>query len=70
MAAEPKITVAVEKVAHDAMRDLAQAIWDKHCVCVRSVRFSWADVSTPVESRLLVMDVEAETMTKAESRSA
>ena len=68
MAVEPKITVADEKSVHDAMRYLAQAIWDKHGVCVRSVRFSWADVSTPVEAHLLVMDVEAETMTKAGSR--
>ncbi len=60
-----EITVAVEKAAHDAMRELAQAIWDKHGICVRSVRFSWADVSSPVEARLIVMDVEADTLTKA-----
>ncbi len=50
-----------------AMRELAQAIWDKHGVCVQSVRFSWVDVSGVVEQRLLVTDVEAETLTKDRS---
>jgi hypothetical protein len=66
--ATAEITVAVEKAAHDAMRELAQAIWDKHGVCVRSVRFSWVDVSGMGEPRLLVTDVEAETLTKARSK--
>lgn len=59
-----EITVVVEKVAHDAMRELAQAIWDKHGVCVRSVRFSWLDVSSLAEQRLLVKDVDADTLAK------
>lgn len=62
------ITVAVEKAAHDAMRELAQAIWDKHGVCVRGVRFSWVDVSGMGDTRLLVTDVELETLMKAGSR--
>ena len=66
--ATAEITVAVEKAAHDAMRELAQAIWDKHGVCVRSVLFSWADLSSPMEVRLVVMDVKAETLTKAGRR--
>ena len=66
--ATAEITVAVERAAHDAMRELAQAIWDKHGVCVRSVRFSWVDVSGMGEARLLVTDVEAETLTKTSSR--
>lgn len=37
---------------------------------VRCVRFSWVDVSGMVEPRLLVTDVEAETLTKAMSRVA
>jgi hypothetical protein len=55
---------SVEKVAHDAMRKLAQAIWDKHGVCIKSVRFSWIDASTSEEIRLFVTDVEADTLTK------
>ncbi len=67
-AAAAEITVAVEKAAHDAMRELAQAIWDKHGVCVRCVRFSWADASSMGEPRMLLMDVEADTLTKAAGR--
>ena len=63
--ATAEITVAVEKAVHDALRELAQAAWDKHGVCVQSVRFSWFDVSTPAEPRLIVTEVEAETLTKA-----
>lgn len=63
--ATAEITVAVEKAVHDALRELAQAAWDKHGVCVQSVRFSWVDVSTPAEPRLIVTEVEAATLTKA-----
>lgn len=63
--ATAEITVAVEKAVHDALRELAQAAWDKHGVCVQSVRFSWCDVSTPAEPRLIVTEVEAATLTKA-----
>ena len=63
--ATAEITVAVEKAVHDALRELAQAGWDKHGVCVQSVRFSWVDVSTTSGPKLLVTDVEAETLTKA-----
>ena len=63
--ATAEITVAVEKAVHDALRELAQAAWYKHGVCVQSVRFSWVDVSTQAEPRLIVTDVEAATLTKA-----
>lgn len=63
--ATAEITVAVEKAVHDALRELAQAAWDKHGVCVQSVLFSWVDVSTPAEPRLIVTEVEAATLTKA-----
>ena len=53
-----------EKALHDALRELAQAEWDKHHVCLKFVRFSWFDVSTPAEANLIVTDVEAETLTK------
>ena len=63
--ATEEITVAVEKAVHDALRELAQAAWDKHGVCVKSVRFSWVDVSTPAKPSLIVTEVEAATLTKA-----
>ena len=59
-----QIAVAVEKAVHNAMREMAQAIWDKHGVCVKSVRISWVDMSSigkPQE--LLVHEVEADTLT-------
>lgn len=63
--ATAEITVTVEKAVHDALRELAQAAWDKHGVCVQSVQFSWVDVSTPGEPKLIVTEVEAYTLTKA-----
>jgi hypothetical protein len=58
------ITVSVEKAIHNALRESAQAIWDIHGVCVKSVFFSWVDVSTLGEPRLILTDVEANTITK------
>ena len=63
--AKAEIMVAVEKAVHNALRELAQAIWDQHGVCVESAFFSWVDVSAPGEPRLIVTDVEAHTLTKA-----
>ena len=63
--AKAEVTVAVEKAVHNALRAMAQAIWDKHGICVRNVHFSWVDVSSAAEHKLLVTDVEAETLTKA-----
>lgn len=62
--AEAEITVAVEKAVHNALRELAQTVWDKHGICVRSVRFSWVDVSSNEEQKMIVTEVEAETLTK------
>lgn len=59
-----EIAVAVEKAVHAALRELAQSAWDKHGVCVQSVRFSWFDASTLAEPRLIVSEVEAEMSTK------
>jgi len=51
--AKAEVTVAVEKAVHDAMREIAQTIWDKHGICLRNVNFSWVDVSTQAEPRLI-----------------
>ena len=59
-----KIAVAVEKAVHNAMREMAQAIWDQHGICVKSVRISWVDMSSIGKPRdLLVDEIEAETLT-------
>jgi hypothetical protein len=63
--ATAEITVTAEKSVHDALRQLAQAIWDKHGVSVQSVRFSWIDASSAAQDRLIVTEVTAETLTKA-----
>ena len=59
-----KTTVAVEKAVHNALRELAQVIFDQHGICLESVNFSWVDVSTTSEDRMLVGDVAASTLTK------
>ena len=63
--AKAEVTVAVEKAVHNSLREMAQAIWDKHGICVRNVHFSWVDVSSPAEPKMLVTEVEAVTLTKA-----
>lgn len=59
-----EITVAAEKSVHDAMRELAQEIWDKHGIRVDSVYFSWADLSSPVMARMMATGVRADTSTR------
>ena len=66
MMAEAAITVAVEKAVHDAMREVMQNAWDQHQVCVQSVRATWMDASTAGQNRLVVCDIEMETLTKRE----
>lgn len=65
MAEANEISVAVEKAVHTAFREMAQTIWDKHGICVKSVRISWVDltaIGNPLH--LLVDGVEADTLTK------
>lgn len=62
--ATDKLIVSFEKAAHDAFREMAQAIMDKHGLCVRGVRLSWIDVSGPDGLRMIVSEVEVETMTR------
>lgn len=60
-----EINVAVESVVHDALRQTAQAIWDKHRICVQHVSFKWLDVSTSSEQRKTLATVDAHTTTEA-----
>jgi len=60
-----KISMSIEKSVHDAMREIAQSIWDKFGIRIDSVRFSWVDASTPGRHRFIVDDVNADTTTKS-----
>lgn len=64
--ATSEILVVVEGSVHDALRKMAQAIWNEHGICVKSVQFSWLDVSTVGKSDMLATDVETEILTKLE----
>lgn len=59
-----EVIVSLEKVVHDSMREVAQEIFDKHGICLRTISFSWIDVSTHEKSSFHVADVVAETLTK------
>ena len=63
--ATAEITVAVESAVHKAFRRMAQEVWDQHGICVQSVQFSWIDVSNTSKQKLIVDDMEVETLTKA-----
>lgn len=53
-----------EKSIHDRFRELAQEIWDKDHICVRSMFIDWRDCSSPIKSEMIVERVRMETMTK------
>lgn len=45
----------IDRSIHDELRALAQRIADQHGIVVTHISFEWTDVSTPGESRHLVM---------------
>ena len=64
---DQKITVSAEKLAHDALRDLATALWREHRLILMSVNLE-VDVSFPISAdpgspRLLIRDIEIRTRT-------
>lgn len=61
-----QVTVTVKKVVHNALRDLAKAVWDQHGICVRSVQFTWGEFPSlhPAyqEPGWIITNVEVETL--------
>jgi len=62
------VTVAVERAAHDGVRELVRILWEEHGIILKSARISWIDVSTASEPKMLINDIELETITKAGSK--
>ena len=62
---DQKITVSAEKLAHDALRDLATALWrEHHLILVRATFDSVvAGDMGAVTPRLFIREVEIETRT-------
>lgn len=50
---------------HEAFRKLAQEIWDKQNVCVKSVHFQWLDGFTTKPSNQYLLDIRIETTSVA-----
>ncbi len=64
------IVVSVEKAVHDAFREMAQTVWDKHGICVKSVAFSWLCISGVGKHDMVLNDVDLETRTKQAGKTA
>lgn len=56
--------VVVEKAVHDAIRDLAQRVWDQHHIRLDRVCIDWVDNSTRAKADIKVMNIEATTVTR------
>lgn len=62
MAEMPEITVAVESVVYQAIKDVLQAIQDQHGIIVEVVRVSWDTVSvigSPSRSVVVEIDLDS-----------
>jgi hypothetical protein len=57
-------SIPVESIVHDGLRNIAQSVWDEYGICIKNVRFTWLEVSTISMPKLVVTEVEAETLTK------
>lgn len=64
MAKADNISVAVESIIHNALREAAQIIFDEHKIRVDNVSFSWIDVSEVSRLNFIVDEVEVQTTTK------
>lgn len=63
MTENTKVIVSGELAVHNIFREVVQAIWNEHGICVRSAHFSWVDVSSAGVSKLLIAEVEVVTKT-------
>ena len=61
--AEANISVAVERAVHDALRDVAEAIWFQHGIILEGASFNWIDISTAGEKHVLFTDLAVNTRT-------
>ena len=56
------------KMAHDhvhvQLRELAQLIWDNHGICVQSVKFAWTDASSYDKIKMIVNEIQVDTLVK------
>lgn len=57
------LTVSIESVAHAAMKEAAQRVYDETGMRISSVEFQWLDLSTAEERRKVVTSVSMETTT-------
>jgi hypothetical protein len=59
--------VAIESVVHDAIRDMAQTISDKHGIRINAANITWMDVSSAdAPNRYLCSVVQMATSTGTE----
>lgn len=52
-------TVSTEAVAFEALKRLAQDVYDTHGLRIESVHISWQDLSTTDQAAYTVRDVDA-----------
>jgi hypothetical protein len=61
--ANADITVTVERVIHDALRDFIQSTFDAHGILISNVQIDWITASSPVKDRAFVSTVEVTSRT-------
>lgn len=62
MAEMPEITVVVESVMFNAIKDVLQAIHDQHGIIVEGVRVSWVDIAvigSPLRSVIVEVEIDS-----------
>ena len=65
MADAQEITVAIEKAVHNAMSEVAQAIYDQHGIKILDAQIEWIDVSSTSEDKALIQHITLRTSTRA-----
>jgi hypothetical protein len=59
----PEVSVVVEQSIHDALKEVAQRIFDEFAIALHGVAFTWREEGTLANSNLAVSSVEIRSTT-------
>lgn len=65
--AKADLTVAVEKVLHNALQEAAKTIWEKYGVCVEEVTFDWLDIGSASKPDKLLNGLNVRTSSRSKT---
>ena len=69
MASVKEISVAVESVIHNVLRDVAEHIWKEHQIRLDSVDFEWLNASDCIGTDFHLTEIRARTASREKTET-